>query len=165
MHSLFKFLIPVPDNFTDAHCTITFDTHVIPTVGYPYCMVSDRDTLFMSSHFHSWVASKGKKLEPSTSYHPPTDAHSEIVNTKIIQVARACEAEGNQWLTKILEIQIRLNSPYNTSRGNNPFVTVLGFDANLVLNTFPYFINNYQAATERHNAIFQALTSAKASQV
>ena len=64
-------------------------------------------------------------------------------------------------MSKILEIQLRLNLHYEASRSNNPFVRVLGFDAKLGLNIFPYHINNYQPATKRHNATFQAFTNAK----
>ena len=71
------------------------DTHVVPTMGYPYCIVFDLHTLFMSSQFQSWAASEGIKLEPSTAYYPQTDGQSEIMNKEIIQVARTCEAEGN----------------------------------------------------------------------
>ena len=92
----FKFLILLPDNFTAEQCTATFDTHVAPTTEYSYCIVFDQDTLFMSSHFQSWAASKGIKLEPSTTYHPQTDGQSETVNNEIIQVARACTAEENE---------------------------------------------------------------------
>ena len=63
----FKFLIPAANKFTTEQCTATFDTHVVPTMGYSYAMVFDRDTLFMSSHFQSWAGSKGIKLEPSTA--------------------------------------------------------------------------------------------------
>ena len=49
----FNFLIPVADNFSAQQCTATFDTHVGPTIGYTYCIVFDRDILFMSSHFQS----------------------------------------------------------------------------------------------------------------
>ena len=80
------------------------------------------------------------------------------------QVARACKAEGNQCASKILQIQPRLNVYYNTARRHNPFVTVLGFDDTLGLNTVPYPMNNYQPATEYHNARSQSLTNAKASQ-
>ena len=76
----FKFLIPTADNFTAEQCTATFDTHVVPTMEYRYCIVFDRDILFISLHFQSWAASKGIKLEPSTSYHPQIDGQSEIVN-------------------------------------------------------------------------------------
>ena len=160
----FKFLIPMPDNFTTELCPATFDTHVVPTMEYPYCIVFDWNTFFMSSHFQSYAASKGIKLETSTAYYPPTDSQSEIVNKEIIQVARACKAEGNQWLSKIPEFQLMLNSRSNTSRTYNSFVTVWGFDANLGLNTLSYCINKYQPVMERHNSTSQVLTGATASQ-
>ena len=37
----FQFLIPVPDNFIAEQCSATFDMHVVPTMGYPYCIVFD----------------------------------------------------------------------------------------------------------------------------
>ena len=67
-------------------------------------------------------------------------------------------------MSKIREIQLRLNLHYNASRRNNHFAIVLGFDAKLGLNTFPYPINKYQSATQCHKASSQALTNAKASQ-
>ena len=86
------------------------------------------------------------------------------MNKEIIQVTRSCKAEGNQCLSKIPEIQLGLNSHYNTSRRNNPLVKVLGFDTKQGLNTFPYLINKYQPATECHNVTSQALINAKTSQ-
>ena len=160
----FKFCIPLPHNFSAEQCTATFDTHVVPTMGKPYYIVFDTDTLFMSSHFLSWVASKAIKLEPSTACHPQMDGQSEIMNEEIIQVARACKAEGIELLSKIPEIQLRLNLRYNASRRNNPFVTVLGFDDYLGLDTFPYLINKYQTGTECHKATSQALSNAKTSE-
>ena len=145
----YNFLIPIPGKFTSEQCTATFDTHIVPTMRYSYYIVFDQDTVFMSLHFQSWPASKGIKLEPSTTYHSQTDSQSEIVNKEIIQVARACKAEGIEWLSKIREIQVRLNSRYNPSRRNDPFVTVLGFDASLGHDSFCYHINQYQPATNR----------------
>ena len=51
---------------------------------------------------------------------------------------------------------------YNTYYRNNHFVTVLGFDENLGLDTFPYPINKYQTATEHHNATSQGFINDKA---
>ena len=92
------------------------------------------------------------------------DGQWEIVNKQIIQGASGCKVGGNEWLSKIRKIQLRLTSQYNASHRNNPFETLLSFDAKLKLDTFPYHINKCQTATERHNAISQELTNAKPSQ-
>ena len=52
----FIFLIPVSDNLTAEKCTDTFDAHVASVIGYPYYIVFDLDTLFMSDHFKDWAA-------------------------------------------------------------------------------------------------------------
>ena len=49
----FKFLIPVPHNFNAVQYATTFDTHVVPTMGYLYYIVFDQDTLFILSNFQS----------------------------------------------------------------------------------------------------------------
>jgi len=81
------FLITVSDNLMAEKCTDTFDTHVASIIGYPYYIVFDRDTLFMSDHFKDWAARKGIKLEPYTTYHLLTDGQSEIANKAILQAA------------------------------------------------------------------------------
>jgi len=64
----------------------------------------------MSDNFKDWAARKGIKLELSTAYHPQKDGHSKVANKAILQAARACTVEGNEWLNKVSEIQLNLNS-------------------------------------------------------
>jgi len=146
----FMFLIPVSDNLTAEKCTDTFDKDVASVIGYTYYIVFDRDTLFMSDHFKDWAARKGIKLEPSTAYHPQTDGQSEIANKAILQAAGACKVEGTEWLYKLSEIQLKLNSRDNTARQHSPFFSLLGFEAKLGPSSFPYPINPYTSAEERH---------------
>jgi len=144
------FLIPVSDNLTAEKCTDTFDTHVPFVIGYPYYIVFDRDTLFMSDHFKDWVARKGIKLEPSTAYYPQMDGQSEIANKAILQAARACKVEGNEWLHKLYEVRLKLNSQDNTTRQHSPLFFLLGFEEKLGSSSFPYPITPYTPAEERH---------------
>ena len=37
----FKFLIPVPDNFSGEQWTVTLDTYVVTIMEYAYCIVFD----------------------------------------------------------------------------------------------------------------------------
>jgi len=160
----FKFLIPVSDNFTAEQCTATFDIFIAPTISYPLCLVFNRDTIFTSFHFMDWAARKGIKLEPSTSYHPQADSQTYIINKEILQVARACKVEGDQWLQKIPEIQLKLNSRYDAARKNSPFLTLFGFDAKIGLSSVPYPVNPYVTTEERHSTTSQHLHQSKIKQ-
>jgi len=102
----------------------------------------------MSDHFKDWAARKGIKLEPSTAYHPQTERQSEIANEAILQAARGCKVEGNEWLHKLSEIQLKLNSRDNTAREHSPFFSLLCFEAKLGPSSFPYPINPYTPAEE-----------------
>jgi len=99
----FIFLIPVSDNLTAENCSDTFDTQITSVNGYPYYIVFDRDTLFMSDHYKDWAARKGIMLEQSTAYHPQTDSQSEIANNAILQATRVYKVKGNEWLYKLCE--------------------------------------------------------------
>jgi len=158
------FLIPVSDNLTAEKCTDTFDTYVASVIGYPYYIVFDRDTLFMSDNFKDWEARKGIKLEPSTAYHPRTDGQSEIANKAILQAARACKVKGNEWLHKISEIQLKLNFRNNTARQYSLIFSLLGFEANLGPFFFPYPITPYTPAEEHHLDTYCNLYSSKVKQ-
>jgi len=160
----FMFLIPVSDCFTVEICTDTFVTHVSSVIGYPYYIVFDRDTLFMSDHFKDWAARKGIRLEPSAAYHPQTDGPSEIANKTILQATRACKVKGNEWLHKLSETQLKLNSRDNTARQHCPFFSLLGFDAKLSPSSFPYPITAYTPAEERHLDTSRNMYSSKVKQ-
>jgi len=118
----------------------------------------------MSDHFKDWAARKGIKLEPSTAYHPQTDGQSEIANKAILQAARACKVEGNEWLHKLYEIQLKLNSRDNTARQYSPFFSLLGFEAKLGPSSFPYSITPYTPAEECHLDTFRNLYFSKVKQ-
>jgi len=159
------FLIPVSDNLTAEKCTDTFDKHVASVIGYPYYIVFDRDTLFMSHHIKDWEARKGIKLEPTTANHPQMDSQSEIANKAILQAARACKVEGNEWLHKLSEIQLKLNSQDNTARQHSPFFSLPGFEAKVGPSSFPYPINPYTSAEERYLDTSRNQYSSKVKQV
>ena len=160
-NSAFTFLIPVSDNLIAQTCIDTFDTYFTSVIGYSYYIVLDRDTLFMSDHFKDWAARKGIKLELSTTYHPQTDGQSEITNKAILQAARACKVEGNGWLHKLPDIQLKLNSQDYTPRQYSPFFSLLCIEAKLGPSSLPYTITPYTPAEERHLEPSRNLSSFK----
>jgi len=64
----------------------------------------------MSDHFKDWAGRKGIKLEPSTAHHPQADGQAEMVNKAIVFAMAACKVKGNEWLHKLPEIQLKVNS-------------------------------------------------------
>jgi len=115
----------------------------------------------MSDHFKDWAARKGIKLEPSTAYHPQTDSQSKIANKAILQAVRGCKVEGHEWLHKLSEIKLKLNSRDNTARQYSPFFSLLSFEAKIGLSSLPYPITPYTPAEERHFDTSHTLYSSK----
>jgi hypothetical protein len=74
-----------------AHFSIAIDFSVAQVVklffrenfrlhGLPKTIVSDRDSMFMSTFRHDLFRLVGMKLTPSTNYHPQMNGQTEIVN-------------------------------------------------------------------------------------
>jgi len=160
----FMFLIPVSDNLTGEKCTDTFDMHIASVIGYAYYLVFDRDTVFILDHFKDWAARKWIKLEPSTTYYPQTNSQSEIANKAILQDARACNVDGNEWLHKLSKINLKLNSRDKTVTQHSPFFSLLGFEVKLGPSSFPYPITPYTYTEERHLNTSRNLYSSKVKQ-
>jgi len=103
-------------------------------------------------------------LEPSTAYYTQTGSQSEIANKAILQAAQACKVEENEWLYKLSEIQLKLNSRDNTARQHSPFFSLPGFEAKLGPSSFTYPINPYTLAEELHLNTPRNLSSSKVKQ-
>ena len=92
------------------------------------------------------------------------DRQSKIANKAIHQAARACDVEGNEWLHKLSEIQLTLNSRDNTARQHSPFFSLLGFKGKLGPSSLHYTITPYSPAEERHLNSSRNLYSSKVKQ-
>jgi len=124
-----------------------------------YCFWATHPLYFRPLHgLGRW---KGIKLEPSTTYHPQTDGQSEIANKVILQEAWACQVEGNEWLPKLSEIQLKVNFWDNTARQHSSIFLFLDFEALLGPSSFPYLVTTYIPAEERHFANSRNLYSSK----
>jgi len=78
------------------------------------------------------------------------DQYTENITSLYLQAARVCKLEGNEWLHKLSEIQLKLNSRENTASQHSPFFSLLGFEAKLGPSSIPYPINPYTPAEEHH---------------
>ena len=163
-HTGYKLRIPIPDDSRAKQYTRTYEVHLLPYIGHPNIVVFDRDSLFRSYHFQAWAASKGILLEASPAYYQQTDGQTEIVNMEVVTIVRACELEGDQWVKKLPEIQPKLNSRYNLSRGSSPFHTLYGFTRRFGQAQMPYPLYKIVVDTDRHAAVTNNLSLGKEGQ-
>ena len=88
---LTKYVIVVPcqKSLTAAECVELFIQHVFQTKGLPERIISDRDKLFTSQYWKSFMEHLKVKLCMSTAFHPQTDGQTEKANSVVEQVLRS----------------------------------------------------------------------------
>ena len=68
---------------------------IVKLYGLPKTIVSDRDVLFMSYFWKTLWHLVGIKLKFSTTFHPQTNAQTEVVNCSLGNLFRCLVGEAN----------------------------------------------------------------------
>src|SRR5438105_2509329 len=76
----FTFLIPCISEITAENVISIFENWIKATVGLPVSIVSDQDTLLISTVFQDWLNKNGILYKAISTYHPETDGGSERKN-------------------------------------------------------------------------------------
>lgn len=95
-------LIPVHTTNRATDLSWVFIREIVCLHGLPESIVSDRDSKFVSKWWHEVHRVLGVKLLMSTSFHPQTDGHTEIVNRSTTQILRLCvRADQKDWVKRL----------------------------------------------------------------
>lgn len=81
--SKYGHFIPLKHPFTAKSMVETFTRKIVRLHGIPKSMVNDRDPLFPSSFWTEIFRLQDTHLKFSSTYHPQTDAQSEVLNRTI----------------------------------------------------------------------------------
>ena len=96
--------------------------------GYPFSVVSDRGTQFVSYFWRRLCERVGTSPKLSTAFHPETDGQTESANGALKQYLRAfVHYNQDDWVDHVPIAEFEVNSDLNTSTGVSPFLLTKGY--------------------------------------
>lgn len=125
--SKYVILIPCSTKLTAEQCARLMHDHVFCMFGWPEGIISDRDKLFTSQFWKTFMSLQGTQLKLSTAYHPQTDGQTERMNRTLEDMIRHYigpdQSDWDQWL-KVA--QFAINNAHVVSTGMTPHYLLFG---------------------------------------
>ncbi|KAH9646382.1 hypothetical protein KPL70_024860 [Citrus sinensis] len=117
----------LPTHFTASKTAVLFTDMVVKHHGFPRTIISDRDSIFLSSFWKKLFELSGTTLKHSTAYHPQTDGQSEVVNRGLEQYLRVfTQAKPTLWFDYLGWAEFSYNTSFHTSIQMSPFKALYG---------------------------------------
>lgn len=124
--------VPFRHNYTAEQLARIFLDKIVRHHGIPESIISDRDKLFTSNFWTTFLASIGTKKKLSTAYHPQTDGQTERVNQTMETYLRIyCNEQQDNWVSLLPMAQIAYNNKLSEATGTTPFFANHGRHPNL----------------------------------
>lgn len=107
---------------------------VVPTLGWPKSIVSDRDPRFTAQVWSSLFKRAGTQLKMSTAAHPQTDGDSEVANRVMETYLRAYVSyRQDDWHTFLSLAEMATNAHIHAATGHSPNFIAYGRDLHVPL--------------------------------
>jgi hypothetical protein len=116
--------IPCTKTTTTMQTTKFYFCHVCPHFGLPSSIISDRDSLFLSTFWRTIWALFGFHLKFSTAFHPRTDGQTEVANRVLVHSLRTHFGHNKQWDNYLHILQYSDNKETHSSIGQSDMVSI-----------------------------------------
>jgi hypothetical protein len=124
--------IPAKHPYTTSNIAKLFMDNLVKLHGLPNTIVSDRDTIFVSTFWKHLFKLYKVKLLLSTAYHPQTDGQTKRVN-QCLEIYLRCAVQDapTTWKSWLSLAKLWYNSSYHSSIGCSPFKALYGVEAQI----------------------------------
>lgn len=125
--SKYAHFVALPGQFSATTLAPIFLTEIYRLHGMPKTIVSDRDSVFVSTFWGELFRLHGTKLAFSSAYHPQTDGQTEVTN-RILETYLRCLVGDSPhlWVRYLPLAEYWYNSTYQSSLRMTPFEVLYG---------------------------------------
>jgi hypothetical protein len=121
--------VPTEETITAEECAYEVSKAMISEHGIPEEFITDRDKLFTSKYWTTFLAQLGVKKKLSTSFHLETDGQTERTNQTLEQYLRmyANKLQDN-WVELLPTAQLAYNSTRSATTKHSPHYANYGYE-------------------------------------
>jgi transposase InsO family protein len=127
---------PWNENWSAEKLAHTVLRYIVADNDLPDVFVTDRDKLFISKFWQTFMSELGVDQRMSTAYHPQTDGQTERVN-QILEVYLRIfiNRQQDDWVRLLPLAQIAYNGTFQETIGMSPYKARFGYD--LIVDRLP----------------------------
>ncbi|KAG9194056.1 hypothetical protein G6011_04091 [Alternaria panax] len=121
--------VPTEETITADQCAYEVSKALMSEHGIPEEFITDRDKLFTSKYWNTFLAKLGVKKKLSTSFHPETDGQTERTNQTLEQYLRmyANKLQDN-WVELLPTAQLAYNGTRSATTKYSPHYANYGYE-------------------------------------